>query len=162
MTRLSYLQILLHLFTTHCERREYNCNNILPSVLLAKMDIKNLFPKILQLALWGRGITIEGVGWGYCTLPTFSFSAHLPKTNSARQCCIADKTGGESYLSQIGLERSLLVGKLGLRTPPAIFFSFAPALGGYFFSFCIGTCSRGSLIWRELSKFFLYLVAFHF
>ena len=53
----------------------------------------------------------------------FSLLAHLPNVNSARQHCIADKLKKIPICRQIGLERSLFVGKLGLCALLKLFFS---------------------------------------
>ena len=58
--------------------------------------------------------------------PIFSLWAHLPNLNRVYQRCLPTKLKGSPICRQIGLERSLFVGKFGLCTPPTIFFSFAP------------------------------------
>ena len=55
----------------------------------------------------------------------FIFLAHLLNINSAHQRSIADETQEKSYLLA-ELERSMIIGKLGLCTQPTLFFSFAP------------------------------------
>ena len=66
----------------------------------------------------------SGLRGGGAAPPIFSLSTHLPNTKSVHQCFVADTTRGKSSLSakwartksvrrQIGLERSLFVGKMG-------------------------------------------------